>query len=80
MLYNVSGSNVDYMNILSKGNNLTSRYNTKRVDATSMNPFGTTTISDLISWNSDVEKYLEGGDKGTMLVISYYTKAELEAL
>lgn len=80
MLYNKEGSNIDYMNILSRGNSLTNRYNTLVSDATNYNPYGRTTITNILSWNNSISNYLQAGDKGTMLVISYYTKTELEDL
>lgn len=80
MLYNKNGSNVDYMNISAGGNNLTNRYNTRISEAENYNPFKTTSISNMVSWNSSINDLLDDGDKGNMLVISYYTKAELEAM
>lgn len=80
MLYNKNGSNVDYMNISAGGNNLTNRYNTRISEAENYNPFKTTSISNIVSWNSSINDLLDDGDKGNMLVISYYTKAELEAM
>ncbi|WP_292475456.1 hypothetical protein [Methanosphaera sp.] len=80
LLYNKNGSNVDYMNILARGNSITNRYNTKSVDATDVTPYGTTSISNLLSWHNSISSSLQAGDKGMMLVISYYSKEELEAL
>ena len=71
---------MDYMNISAGGNNLTNRYNTRISEAENYNPFKTTSISNMVSWNSSINDLLDDGDKGNMLVISYYTKAELEAM
>ena len=78
MLYSQDGTNVEYMNILGQGNSVTNRYNIMSSQALDYNPFGNCSISDMVSWNTSITNYLQGGDKNNMLVISYNTQAELE--
>jgi len=79
MLYSKDGTNVNYMNILANGNSPTNRYNVSVTASGNYNPYGTTSISNMVSWINTVSSELASGDGNNMLVISWNTKTELEA-
>lgn len=77
MLYGRDNTTIRYMNILANGNSPTNRYNVPVSSAGDYNPYGETSISNIVSWNNSVTGQLQGGDKNKMLVLSWKTQSQL---
>ena len=72
-----SQGNVYYQNILGTGNSSTRDYDMLTTAAASKNPWGATSMSNLVDWHEAVGNLLQDGDKGKALVISWYDITEL---
>ena len=78
LLYSVDGENVEYMNILGTGNNIKDNYNVLTNNATN-NPYGTTTLDNMVTMISNAKDIAPSGSSNQILVVSYFTKKQLEA-
>ena len=71
MLYRFDNGNVYYQNILGTGNSTSTGYDTL-VSAATNNPWSAVSIADMKLWHEDVSELLNDGDKGKVLVVSWY--------
>lgn len=77
MIYGVNGNTVKYMNILANGNSPSNRYNTSIESSGTHNPYLSEDIDVFVNSVAAAANQVGGGDGGNMLIISWYTKAQL---
>ena len=78
MLYSADGDTIYYQNIMGTGNNPELYYNTTVLDATN-NPYGNTSIENMVTWINEASDEAPSGSANQILVLSWFTKNDLEA-
>lgn len=70
MLYTHDNTNVEYLNIAGRGNDVNYEYDT--ASSSNKNPYGKTSITNMLSWIQNASNNVFEGDSNKMLVCSWY--------